>query len=316
MLYRGERWNMLSNSTPTKWALAGTVAIALYPLVRPVIHDLSFLLIPNVKFHRKVPERKEGLPSDPVYVALGSSFAAGPTVGDPVSDSVGFAQGSMGYPFQLCDKLGIDKNTEFVNASSSGALLSEVPDTQLQYLGPNTRLVTLTAGGNDVQYTRDTMMAYTNHQLHSWPIREFVRFLYKLVPVHERNFKQLHTNFNHVLSEIRRLSPKATIVVATYVTILPSDKELSPLTFKETQHLYHVGQELATVTKHSIADQNGSVLLVDMAEHSANHHAAAPEPWSVGFDFNKGFIVHPNLRGHSETADLIYEQLDLAAIRG
>lgn len=302
-------------TTPTALALAGAAAVALYPLVRPIIHDLSFLLTPNVNFRRKVPKRAQGIPSDPLYVALGSSFAAGPTVGEPVRDAVGFAQGTMGYPFQLCDKLGIDKDTEFVNASSSGALLSEVPQTQLQYLGPNTRLVTITAGGNDVQYTRDTMMAYTHHQLHSWLIKKCMRSLRKLVPVHERDFTELHTNFNHVLSEIRRISPKATIVVATYVSVLPGDRELYPLTLAETQLLYQVGQELSSVTKHSVADQDGQVLLVDMASHSADHHAAAPDPWSVGFNFNEGFIVHPNLRGHSETANAIYKQLDLTSIK-
>ena len=90
--------------------------------------------------------------------ALGSSFAAGPSI-DPVIDQAAMRSG-RNYPHQLAEKLDAD----LVDLTVSGATLLNVlnePQTtrsgevfppQLEGLPPDADIVTLTGGGNDLCY--------------------------------------------------------------------------------------------------------------------------------------------------------------------
>ncbi|MBV1687797.1 hypothetical protein KRR38_08935 [Novosphingobium sp. G106] len=100
------------------------------------------------------------------YVALGSSFAAGLGLGPRAPGSPIISQrSSNGYPQQLARLLNVPS---FTDMSSSGATVMHVwlggqmlLPPQIDALGPGTRLVTLTAGGNDVGYVGDiTIMAF------------------------------------------------------------------------------------------------------------------------------------------------------------
>ena len=99
------------------------------------------------------------------YVALGSSFAAGLGLGARAPGSPIVCQRSVnGYPQQLARMTGLG----LTDMSCSGATASHVLrggqmflGPQIDALGPGTRMVTLTAGGNDVSYVGDlTAMAF------------------------------------------------------------------------------------------------------------------------------------------------------------
>jgi lysophospholipase L1-like esterase len=78
------------------------------------------------------------------YVALGDSYAAGLGAGPPYNGAC--LQSAEGYP-ALLESERIDLET---NAICSGATTSEVAKTQLSELSRDTRLVTITVGGNDL----------------------------------------------------------------------------------------------------------------------------------------------------------------------
>ncbi len=107
-------------------------------------------------------------PSNSWYVALGSSYAAGLGLGSRAPGSPVVTQRSVnGYPQQLARLLNIPS---FTDMTSSGSTVQHVLrgrqmmlGPQIDALGPDTRLVTLTAGGNDIGYVGDlTAMAYHN----------------------------------------------------------------------------------------------------------------------------------------------------------
>jgi lysophospholipase L1-like esterase len=79
------------------------------------------------------------------YVALGDSYAAGLGAGPPYSNGP-CLQSAKGYPALLDSAKRIDLET---NATCSGATTSTMAD-QLSALNRNTRLVTITVGGNDL----------------------------------------------------------------------------------------------------------------------------------------------------------------------
>lgn len=91
------------------------------------------------------------LPDGARYVAMGSSFAAGPGVGPNTPDSPQrCGRGTLNYPNLLAERLKL----KLVDATCSGAKTVHVwpmerSAPQIDSVDGDTRLVTITIGGND-----------------------------------------------------------------------------------------------------------------------------------------------------------------------
>src|SRR5215218_2054364 len=93
-----------------------------------------------------------------IYVALGSSFASGPGI-DPIIDARCGRSGAN-YAHLVAERLGYD----LIDVTCGGATVDDVlsrPQAlmtggtvppQLEAVGPDAELVTITVGGNDVEY--------------------------------------------------------------------------------------------------------------------------------------------------------------------
>lgn len=244
-----------------------------------------------------------------LYVALGSSFAAGFGLGHRAPDSPITSQRSTnGYPQQLARLL---KPESFTDVTSSGSTMQHVLHggqmklrPQVDALGPDTRLVTLTAGGNDVGYVGDlTAMAYSNRD---GLIGTLVKAFWQgAEPIEARNFAGLGMTLRATLAEISRRSPRARIVVVTYPVILPPSGTCSELgiTQRQAALMRQVGDTLAQTTRDA-ANEAGATI-VDMATLSAGHDACSKEPWVSGFQPSSGADFHPTQAGASATAHAI-----------
>lgn len=175
---------------------------------------------------------------------------------------------------------------------------------QVDALGPDTRLVTLTAGGNDVGYVGDlTAMAYSNRD---GLIGTLVKAFWQgAEPIEARNFAGLGMTLRATLAEISRRSPRARIVVVTYPVILPPSGTCSELgiTQRQAALMRQVGDTLAQTTRDA-ANEAGATI-VDMATLSAGHDACSKEPWVSGFQPSSGADFHPTQAGASATAHAI-----------
>lgn len=243
------------------------------------------------------------------YVALGSSYAAGLGLGPRAPGSpIVSARTVNGYPQQLARLL---KVPSFTDMSSSGSTVRHVLHggqmllgAQIDALGPDTRLVTLTAGGNDVGYVGDlTAMAYSNR---GGIIGTLVGVFWNgAKPVAERKFSDLENNLTATLFEIRRRSPSARIVVATYPTILPDSGTCAALGISEGQAelMRVVGLKLAETTR--TAAVKAGVTIVDVASLSHGHDACQNDPWVNGFRPKAGADFHPTLAGARATAQAV-----------
>src|SRR4051795_5540709 len=92
------------------------------------------------------------------YVALGSSFAAGPGI-EPILDA-GCGRSGNNYPHLVAGRLGYD----LIDVTSGGATVDDVltrsqalltggtVPPQLEAVVPDADLVSVTVGGNDVDY--------------------------------------------------------------------------------------------------------------------------------------------------------------------
>ena len=250
------------------------------------------------------------------YVALGSSFAAGLGLGPRVPGSPIICQRSInGYPQQLARMTGL----RLSDMSCSGATVSHVmrggqmfQGPQIDALGPATRLVTLTAGGNDIAYVGDlTALAY-------WQRGGLAGFLTGLFwsgaqSVAERNFVALRADLLATLREIGQRSPKARIFVVTYPLILPPEGTCPELGISaaDAERMRPVGLRLAELTR-EVAKEAGATV-IDMERLSSNHDACTSEPWVNGATPKQGAPFHPTLAGARAAAEMIkraFEEAD------
>lgn len=249
------------------------------------------------------------------YVALGSSFAAGLGLGrrSPSSPIISM-RSCNGYPQQLARLLQVPS---FTDMTSSGATIEQVFRKNQSYLaaqvnglGTNTALVTLTAGGNDVKYIGDLMaLAYANR-------KGLVGLLMSLVwrgpkPAQERDFSGLAANYRDLLVEIGRRSPRARVVVVTYPTILPANTNCVRLGLTDEQVVLMRGisDMLANVTRQAALEAGAD--LIDMAALSIDNTVCSSEPWVNGPSSKKGdgAAFHPTLAGAKAIAETIFKEL-------
>src|SRR5580693_568311 len=89
------------------------------------------------------------------YVAMGSSFAAGPGLKPRAPGSPRRAgRSAVNYAHLVADRLGLELTDVTYSGATTQDILAGAPGKppQLDAVTADTRLVTLTAGGNDVGY--------------------------------------------------------------------------------------------------------------------------------------------------------------------
>ena len=244
------------------------------------------------------------------YVALGSSFAAGAGLGPLQKGSPHLCARSInGYPQQLSRMLKLD----IVDMSCGGATTSHVLNggqffqgPQTRVVGSETRLVTITVGGNDIGYIGDLSMlaARRGHTLFDWTSRQFWKG-----PRKKRDYQTVEQQLSDVLAFIHRHAPRARIVLATYPAILPSSGTCPrlQLSAEAVQDLRAVADRLAEVTRD--AAEKGGALLVDMNKLGVQHNACSPHPWTSGWTNGGIAPFHPTLAGATATARAIASAL-------
>ena len=105
------------------------------------------LLVGALVFLGAVPAAADPWPAGPAYVALGDSYSAGVGAGGP---SDGCGRTPQAYPALWA---AANVPVAFVSLACSGATVAGVADDQVPGLSPDTTLVSVTVGGNDVGFS-------------------------------------------------------------------------------------------------------------------------------------------------------------------
>ena len=257
----------------------------------------------------------------PEYVALGSSFAAGAGLG-PLQDGGPLlcARSVNGYPQQLSRMLRLS----IVDMSCGGAKAKHLfrggqffQGPQIRTIGSETRLVTITVGGNDILYIGDLSLLAARHSNTAWGwlVR---RFWSGPKPVDARDWDGLESELLAIIRTIHRKAPEARVVLATYPSILPATGscERVAVTVAEADMMRKVGDRFAVTTRSAAA--RGGAIVVDMHRLGAAHNACSAEPWTSGYSGIAPF--HPTLTGARATAQAIADALSrspagVAAVR-
>lgn len=241
------------------------------------------------------------------YVALGSSFAAGIGLGQRVPGSpIHCFRTTGGYPTLVAKQAGL----RLVDMSCSGSTTQHILSggqlllgPQLAAIGPKTTLVTITTGGNDVDYIGDLMAASGNMgSLGSWWHGD-------IRPADARPYGIVTQKLGTIVRRVREQAPNARIFIVNYPTLVPSKRSCAALGIDETQAdiSRDVARQLAMATKRA-ADENG-VQLIDIANASLGHDVCSKAPWVNGAFVENGTAFHPNSSGAAATADEIVKAL-------
>jgi len=250
------------------------------------------------------------------YVALGSSYAsvvtavtAGPSshsIIDRASDSPWFCgRSSDNYPHQLSKMRGLT----LVDVSCGGAVARHVlkggqmlQPAQIDALRPDTELVTLTIGGNDINYVGN-MMAYGCGQ-RSDGLFKVVQAIGGCRPMPQdkvrAELKALPESLDQIAAEIHRRSPQARLVFLTYQTVLPASGTCPKLGLTEAQAdgMRLVAAALADAQRGAAA--RAGALLFDAAAATAGHDVCAQQPWIS--DQEAPLPLHTTLEGMTAIA--------------
>jgi len=242
------------------------------------------------------------------YVNMGSSFAAGAGVGDVSAESPARCyQSSVSYARLLAEHLNLSLTDVSCGGATSAHLIdpwNELP-AQVDALTSDTRLVTVTIGGNDIAFIGNLTAA-------SCEQGESIRIAGNVFPcpapfaIPEGAYDRLETNLREFTRQVALRAPHAQTVFIQYVTLVPTTQcPQSRLTEAEAAELRIVAARLADITQR-VANESGAHVLA-MDELSVRHTPCDSEPWSVGLPSNynesMGAPWHPNRQGMETIAE-------------
>jgi len=184
---------------------------------------------------------------------------------------------------------------------------------QVDAVTPDTRLVTITAGGNDIGYIGTLSVSSMPAPLRALPSARSAVTAARDPATIDARFAGLRVSLTTLVAEIRSRAPQATIVLVDYLTILPPDD--SPIRSRPDAATADWGRSIArrlSETFRAVADVERCEFL-PVADASRDHHAWAVEPWTRRFQLSLGGAApyHPNVAGMRAVATLLGERLGI-----
>jgi lysophospholipase L1-like esterase len=249
------------------------------------------------------------------FVAMGSSFAAGPGISSRAPGSPRRAGRSVrNYAHVVAASLGLDlRDVTYSGATTSDILQRSAagPPAQLDAVTPDTRLVTITAGGNDVGYLPRLTLASLPGPLPALPrIRAQIAGYGDPVATEER-FARLERNLVTIGLRVHDRAPGCRVLFVDYLTILPPRDEgrAGPPPPDIAQWGRGIAARLAATTRAAAAGTGGEYVAASAA--SAEHHAWSPAPWTRRFHYSLrgGAPYHPDATGMAAVAQLVLAAL-------
>lgn len=259
------------------------------------------------------------MPAD--YVALGSSYAAGPGIGERVSGSpLLCARSDANYAHVLARSLHLRLRDMTCSGATTANLLSVRQagrPPQIEGLDAGVKLVTVTVGGNDVGYLGNLAGESCANA------RTRVPWLWRPVICRtmangqvQQAFNALPGQLSTLVDQIRARAPHARILFVDYMTVLPARGSCfaaAPLTPSQITAANGVATRLSAITRAVAADKN--TLFVAASQVTAGHDLCAKDPWLFGFQFNSipltwgPFAYHPNEKAMQAIATAVADTL-------
>ncbi|WP_149361470.1 SGNH/GDSL hydrolase family protein [Lolliginicoccus suaedae] len=238
------------------------------------------------------------------YVALGDSRAAGPSTLQFLNDSCGRTAES--YPRLLSEWL---RPEFFTFAACSGATVEDILDMpqetrsgpkplQLDAVTPETTLITISIGGNDVRWYDIARRCFTKDEGGDRECRNDPETRIAAM----ESLRPLRPRLDRLLGTLQERAPKALIFLASHGGTVgnrgcwPS----VPASDADARFIADYQDRMNAIIK-AAADHAG-ITYVDLASRSVGHDACQPKPlkWYEGnVTTSTSLSMHPNNTGNA-----------------
>jgi len=220
------------------------------------------------------------------YVALGDSFASGQGAGTDIQDPDNCKRSLDGYPARWAAK---HEPTSFQNNACAGATAKAVTEKQLSLLTAETTLVTVQAGGNDLDFFGTLLACFFGSDDEC---KKAIAAKEALIST------TLASDVDALLAAIKDRAPNAEVVLVGYPLLFETSRDCVAGSFTKNEAGYFnaavdkLDDELA---ERAAAAGYG---FADPRTAFAGHGACGSEQW-INDDLNKiNDIVHPNADGY------------------
>ncbi|WP_433756882.1 SGNH/GDSL hydrolase family protein [Nocardia sp. CA-135398] len=259
--------------------------------------------------------------ADTHYVALGDSFAAGAGV-FPQTELTTCSRSAVNYPSLVAKELGV---ATFKDVTCGGATLDDLANPQrgvvsgtaapqFDALTPDTTLVTMTMGGNDIGLASQALRC-GNLLPEPYGTSCADTFTANGVDTFAERTKALAPVYSTAIDEIHSRAPEATIVIVGYPTAsragaCPAQQPAWP---RDADYLQDVLVNLNTLLR-NVSAAHGAIF-VDTATSSVGHDMCATpdQQWINGLipSLSTPSIVplHPNTFGEQNIAQRVVATL-------
>ncbi|UGQ13908.1 SGNH/GDSL hydrolase family protein [Yinghuangia sp. ASG 101] len=254
------------------------------------------------------------------YVAMGDSYAAGVRIPETVPDAPGLcSRSASNYPHLTARTLAVPTftdvtcggaTTEDLAAPQGGG--STAPAPQFEALGPQTRLVTLGIGGNDIGFTEIVTTCVVKSGDTSSPTPCKDAFTKNGQDVLTERIRTTAGKIDAALTAIHEKSPQARVLLVGYPAILPETGTGCPAQFPvaagDLGYLRGVLHALNTMISERAAAGNAGY--VDTYAPAVGHDVCTPNgtKWVEGLNpESPAAQVHPNALGHEGMAAVVID---------
>lgn len=242
------------------------------------------------------------------YVAMGSSFAAGPSI-PPVQSSSGAAACSRSAN-NYASIVARDTGANLTDVTCSGATTANILTTnqgsqppQINAVNSGTDLVTITIGGNDVNYL-GSMVTYSCQNSGGTNCGTVSQAAINTA------LGTVGQKIENVVNAVKARAPQARILLVSYSTLLPDTGGCTGVPLTADQRIFErtVATRLAQANIDT-ANRTGATL-VRLATASHGHDACAADPWVEKYKPASGRTTyHPNEAGMKAAASLVKSAL-------
>lgn len=257
-----------------------------------------------------VPDARGSLPAGSRYVALGSSNAAGANIPPVASDRPARCGASeVSYARLLARSLNLTLTDATCGGATTVQVLqpwNELP-AQIDAVTPDTRLVTISIGGNDLNYMGVVFAGSCRAGVPD-PRRASSDPCPVVPEPGAADYERVENQLVAVVQAIHARAPQARVVLVQYLTLVADAPcELAPLQEADAALARRLAAGLAAATARAGERSGADVLPVDAA--SRDHTACSADPWSrglvAGYTGAQGAPWHPTAAGHAAIADML-----------
>ncbi|MDG4800351.1 SGNH/GDSL hydrolase family protein [Micromonospora sp. WMMD980] len=254
------------------------------------------------------------------YVALGDSYTAGPLI--PTQTDLNCLRSNRNYPSLVAAASG---SSSFADVSCSGATTDDIlyggdgqlginVPPQLNSVTPNTALVTVQIGGNDIGFSgiiSDCAQASVSSPLGS-PCKD--RFTAGGTDQLRARIAATVPKVTTVLRSVTQAAPGARVVVLGYPAILPDSGygcwPVVPIAYQDVPYLRGVEKALNTMLADTAAANGASYADVYTPSIGRDACKGSGTRWVEGLvPQNAAAPFHPNARGEQGMADALRAHL-------